>query len=462
MASSKTHSLGSSSEALPISDIDSDMSADEGNSSSTSTSATASAASSNQQQQENRILSLQQANRVVKVELEMYKLRCKQMQEENKQLRKTSVSIQAKAEQQEEFMSNTLMKKINTLKNEKEVLAMNYEKEEEFLTNDLSKKLLQLKQEKITLEQTLEQEQEFQVNKLIRRIERLEAETVSKQQVLEQLRKEKIDLENTLEQEQEALVNRLWVRMEKLEAEKRLLQAKLDQPVSEPASPQRKGPDDDVNVENLSLNVNVLRQEVITLRNQLAAAQAEHNRSMSKYESEESMLREENVRLQRKLLLEMERREQLSRQLSESESSLEMDDERHFNEATHGGTSGFRDGAISSPIPDPTQHTPVLGIHTNTNSYPAFTPPSPLGASRISSAASSTSIISSSPPYAAAKGRGVIQSPKLPRKVHIVKSDSRSSSLVEASKSPFSKSASEKPDKQPEKDEKDEKPSTGT
>merc|ERR1712183_291136 len=167
------------------------------------------------------------------------------------------------------------------------------------------------------------------VNKLIRRIERLEAETVSKQQVLEQLRKEKIDLENTLEQEQEALVNRLWIRMEKLEAEKRLLQAKLDQPVSEPASPH-KGPDD-VNVEDLSSNVNSLREEVMTLRQQLAAAQAEHNKYMCRFENEESSLREENVRLQRKLL-------------------LEMDEERHFNESAH-GASGFRDRAISSPIP---------------------------------------------------------------------------------------------------------------
>lgn len=45
-------------------------------------------------------------------------------------------------------------------------------------------------------------------------------------------------------------------------------------------------------------------------------------------EDEERSLKEENVRLQRKLLREMERREALSRQLSESESSLEMDDER--------------------------------------------------------------------------------------------------------------------------------------
>ena len=57
---------------------------------------------------------------------------------------------------------------------------------------------------------------------------------------------------------------------------------------------------------------------------------------MTKFETEEHHLREENVRLQRKLLLEMERREQLSRQLSESESSLEMDDERYKVKCIHG------------------------------------------------------------------------------------------------------------------------------
>ena len=72
-------SLSSSSEALPASD--SDMSADEGGTPSRSFS------------QENRIASLQQANRVLKMEVEMYKLRCKQMQEENKNLRQASVSI---------------------------------------------------------------------------------------------------------------------------------------------------------------------------------------------------------------------------------------------------------------------------------------------------------------------------------------------------------------------------------
>lgn len=53
-----------------------------------------------------------------------------------------SVAQQARAEQEEEFISNTLFKKIQALQKEKETLAVNYEKEEEFLTNELSRKLV--------------------------------------------------------------------------------------------------------------------------------------------------------------------------------------------------------------------------------------------------------------------------------------------------------------------------------
>lgn len=49
----------------------------------------------------------------------------------------------------------------------------------------------------------------------------------------------------------------------------------------------------------------------------------------AQYIEEERIMREENIRLQRKLQREVERREALCRQLSESESSLEMDDERY-------------------------------------------------------------------------------------------------------------------------------------
>ena len=54
---------------------------------------------------------------------------------------------------------------------------------------------------------------------------------------------------------------------------------------------------------------------------------------MKAIETEEKQLREKNLNLQRKLQMEIDRREALHRHLSESESSLEMDEERlldHF------------------------------------------------------------------------------------------------------------------------------------
>ncbi|XP_077541934.1 coiled-coil domain-containing protein 6-like [Haemaphysalis longicornis] len=299
------------------------------------------------EQIQKRVESLQQENRVLKMELETYRLRVKTLQEENRALRQVSVNIQAKAEQEEEFISNTLLKKIQALKKEKETLALNYEQEEECLTNDLSRKLNQLRQEKVQLEQSLEQEQEALVNKLMRKIERLEAQTLAKQANLEQLRREKVELECTLEQEQEALVNRLWKRMDKLEAEKRMLQERLEQPPSAPPSPREPGRET-ATPAALGAHVARLRSELARLRAQLHDTQQEHHEKVAQFAQEERQIREENVRLQRKLQLEMDRREALCRHLSESESSLEMDEERHFNEMS---AHGMRPRTVSSPIP---------------------------------------------------------------------------------------------------------------
>merc|ERR1719510_2557423 len=297
-----------------------------------------------------RIESLVQQNRVLKCELETYKLRVKSLQEENRNLRQASVHIQAKAEQEEEFISNTLLKKIQALKKEKENLAINYEQEEEYLTNDLTRKLEQLRQEKVQLEHTLEQEQECLVNKLMRRIEKLESETTTKQASLEALRREKVELENTLEQEQEALVNKLWKRMDHLEKEKRALQVRLDKPVSEPQSPRS------INefnygggtAANLANNIRSLKKECVRLKQELISGKEEHQRKMAEYEREEKEIKDENLRLQRRLQLEMERREALCRHLSESESSIEMEEERAYNEMSFNAAGTSSASSVSS------------------------------------------------------------------------------------------------------------------
>nr|AAH47810.1 Coiled-coil domain containing 6b [Danio rerio] len=326
----------------------------------------------------NRLASLQQENKVLKIELETFKLKCKALQEENRDLRKASVTIQARAEQEEEFISNTLFKKIQALQKEKETLAVNYEKEEEFLTNELSRKLMQLQHEKAELEQHLEQEQEFQVNKLMKKIKKLENDTISKQLTLEQLRREKIDLENTLEQEQEALVNRLWKRMDKLEAEKRILQEKLDQPVSAPPSPRDTISMEIDSPENMMRHIRFLKSEVERLKKNLRTSELQHTEKRAQYIEEERHMREENIRLQRKLQREVERREALCRQLSESESSLEMDDERYFNEMS---AQGLRPRTVSSPIPyspSPSSSRPISPGLSYVSHTVGFTPPTTL------------------------------------------------------------------------------------
>ncbi|MGH0129627.1 UNVERIFIED_CONTAM: hypothetical protein FKN15_044249 [Acipenser sinensis] len=252
----------------------------------------------------NRLASLQQENKVLKIELETYKLKCKALQEENRELRKASVTIQARAEQEEEFISNTLFKKIQALQKEKETLAVNYEKEEEFLTNELSRKLMQLQHEKAELEQHLEQEQEFQVNKLMKKIKKLENDTISKQLTLEQFITVLYPLKN-------------------------------------------------------KLGVGCKKPSFFFL-------QLRHTENRAQYIEEERHMREENIRLQRKLQREMERREALCRQLSESESSLEMDDERYFNEMS---AQGLRPRTVSSPIPytpSPSSSRPISpGMNDN-------------------------------------------------------------------------------------------------
>lgn len=110
----------------------------------------------------------------LEVQLEVLKQKVAALTEENKELRRNSVTIQQQAEQEEEFISNTLLKKIQRLKQEKESLAINYEQEEEFLTNDLSRKLQRVKEEKVEMEKTFEAECEALCNKLTAKINNLE------------------------------------------------------------------------------------------------------------------------------------------------------------------------------------------------------------------------------------------------------------------------------------------------
>ncbi|KAJ3415159.1 hypothetical protein HDV05_005439 [Chytridiales sp. JEL 0842] len=92
---------------------------------------------------------------------------------ENLALKQQTVKIHAEAEREEEYITNRLIQRINSLKKEKNDLLMKVEQEEEQITNTLQRKLAQLQKEKVDMEATLEQEQEFIVNRLQRQLESL-------------------------------------------------------------------------------------------------------------------------------------------------------------------------------------------------------------------------------------------------------------------------------------------------
>ncbi|KAJ3130439.1 hypothetical protein HK098_000004 [Nowakowskiella sp. JEL0407] len=111
----------------------------------------------------------------LKFELEMEAGHVNILRADNQSLKKLTVSMQASAEQSEEFISNKLLKSINSLKKEKGELLLRVEQEEEMITKTLKNKLSQLQREKVEMEIALEQEQEFIVNRLQKQLEALRA-----------------------------------------------------------------------------------------------------------------------------------------------------------------------------------------------------------------------------------------------------------------------------------------------
>ncbi|KAG2192325.1 hypothetical protein INT47_001824 [Mucor saturninus] len=93
------------------------------------------------------------------------------LRNDNQSLRQKAVQMSALSEQEEEYISNKLLKHITGLKKEKSELLVQVEQEEEYLTNMLQKKLAQMQKDKIDLENALEQEQEYMVNRLQKQLD---------------------------------------------------------------------------------------------------------------------------------------------------------------------------------------------------------------------------------------------------------------------------------------------------
>mmetsp|Transcript_44772 Transcript_44772/g.114468 ORF Transcript_44772/g.114468 Transcript_44772/m.114468 type:complete len:330 (-) Transcript_44772:188-1177(-) len=137
--------------------------------------------------------------------------------QELRHTKEQNLAVHKQVEQEEEFITNKLMKRLEQLKKEKQILANEVEQEEEFLTNTLQKRLEKVAREKEHMENQLEAEQEYIVNKLQKKLEALNMEKTK-------LHNDKVQLELQLEAEQEYIVNKLQTQVEALGREKSTMQ----------------------------------------------------------------------------------------------------------------------------------------------------------------------------------------------------------------------------------------------
>lgn len=101
--------------------------------------------------------------RTLEHQLEVERANCRQLEQDKRVLRQACVSLQQHAEEDEEHISNSLMRRIRDLEKEKAALE-----ESGGDSKALHLQLDQLRKEKVDIENQLEQESEFVVNKMLK------------------------------------------------------------------------------------------------------------------------------------------------------------------------------------------------------------------------------------------------------------------------------------------------------
>uniref|UniRef100_A0A8R1I9A8 Uncharacterized protein n=1 Tax=Caenorhabditis japonica TaxID=281687 RepID=A0A8R1I9A8_CAEJA len=148
----------------------------------------------------------------------------KDLIELNEKLRAEAVQMFTKAEQEEEFISNSLLKKIQKLNQDKDDLVKKYQKDEESLTKSLITTVAKLPDVHAETEKLMADKQ-AEIERLRAYCQRAEK---SYQEELKRLRAEKVNNESALEKEQELIINTIGKRMTKMNEEKRNLQLALE------------------------------------------------------------------------------------------------------------------------------------------------------------------------------------------------------------------------------------------
>lgn len=123
----------------------------------------------------------------VQAELRREKKRRHAAEELVRELKRESTLNQIRVEEEEEMISNKLMKRLTELKQEKEQIARASESDSEWVTNSLSQRLEDLQRQKHRIIAAAEEENEFIVNRLNKELEALRNEKLELERKVQRL-----------------------------------------------------------------------------------------------------------------------------------------------------------------------------------------------------------------------------------------------------------------------------------
>lgn len=113
---------------------------------------------------------------LLRAELTRERQKRKAAEEQVVEIKRESARTQIKVEEEEEAISNRLMKRLSELKHEKEQIARASESDSEWVTNSFTARLEELRRQKHDIIAAAEAENEFIVNRLNKELEALRLE----------------------------------------------------------------------------------------------------------------------------------------------------------------------------------------------------------------------------------------------------------------------------------------------
>lgn len=123
----------------------------------------------------------------LKLELTREKKRRLAAEDQIRDLRRETTLNQIRLEEEEEMISNKLMKRLSELKHEKEQIARASESDSEWVTNSLSQRLEELQRQKHRIIAAAEEENEFIVNRLNKELDALRMEKLELERKVQRL-----------------------------------------------------------------------------------------------------------------------------------------------------------------------------------------------------------------------------------------------------------------------------------